>query len=250
MIVVRTCLVLLVAGVLVSASAQVTPLLAPFSSMVSGAVAPPWQIQSIRGRPAASFRVIDVDGTVVEAVASGSVASLIHPVDIGPETMPVLSWRWRILDAVEGSDLYQKSGDDFPARVYVLFDYDLARLPFLARWQLRLVRLVYGDVVPAAALCYVPASGVPRDTIVPNAYTERVRMIVVDDPAMDNNATDKGWRRFERDVVADFKAAFGEPAPRITGVAIAIDSDDTGETARTWFGDLSLSIDPLGSDTH
>lgn len=145
-------------------------------------------------------------------------------------------WRWRIIDAVDGSDLYRKSGDDFPARVYVLFDYDLGRLPFLTRWKLRFARLAYGDSVPGAALCYVPAGQVARETIVPNAYTERVRMIVVDDDAID-----KGWRVFERDVVRDFEAAFGEPAPRIIGIAIATDTDDTGETARTWFGDLTLS---------
>lgn len=209
--------------------------LTPFSGMAPGEVAPPWRLQTIRGRPAASFRIVDRSGGVVEAVASGSVASLIHPVDVDPATAPVLTWRWRIGDAVEGSDLYRRSGDDFPARVYVLFDYDVARLPFAQRWKLRLARLIYGHQVPGAALCYVPAARVARETIAPNAYTGRVRMLVVDD------ATRVGeWRTFERNVVRDFLAAFGEPAPRIVAIAIAIDTDDTGETARAWFGDVAL----------
>jgi uncharacterized protein len=39
---------------------------------------------------------------------------------------------------------------------------------------------------------------------------------------------------------ADFRAAFGEDAPPVSGVAIATDTDNTGETARAWFGDLEL----------
>jgi len=227
--------VLLVTVPVVHAPAELAAALTPFSAMATGEVAAPWRVQAIRGRPATSFRVVDVDGGIVEAASFGSVASLIHPVDVDAATKPLLKWRWRLIDAVEGSNLYRKSGDDFPARVYVLFDYDLGRLPFRTRWQLRLARLVYGDSVPGAALCYVPAGGVARETIASNAYTDRVRMIVVDDDVIDN-----GWREFERDVVQDFEAAFGEPPPRIIGIAIATDTDDTGETARAWFGDVTL----------
>lgn len=214
-----------------------------FSSMPPGEVSPPWRLQAIRGRPAASFRVVARDGGVVEAVASGSVASLIHAVDVDPGDAPVLGWRWRIADAVEGSDLRTKSGDDFPARVYVLFDYDLRLLSFADRWRLRLARLVYGKSVPAAALCYVHARDAEIGTIAPNPYSARVRTIVVDSGTVRTGA----WVGFSRDVAADFEAAFAEPAPRIVGIAIAIDTDDTGETARAYFGDIVLGQNGPGT---
>ena len=88
--------------------------------------------------------------------------------------------------------------------------------------------------MPSAALCYVPADAVPPGTTVPNPYTDRVRMIVVD------RVVTGEWRGFERDVAADFAAAFGEPMPRLTGIAIAIDTDDTGERAASLFGDIVL----------
>lgn len=229
----RLSVVLAVLGVSAAGAGE----LAPFSGMALGEVAGPWRTQSIRGRSPASFRIIDVDGGVVEAAASGSVASLIHPVNIEASTGPTLSWRWRILDTVETSDLYRKSGDDFAVRVYVLFDVDPGKLPFGERWKLRIARLLYGAWVPAAALCYVAANGIDRDTIAPNAYTGRVRMIVVD------AASPGGWRSFERDVASDYRSAFEEPAPGIIGIAIAIDTDDTGESARAWFGDLRLVTD-------
>ncbi len=211
--------------------------LAPFSSMSPGEVSAPWRAQTIRGRPAASFRVVASDGGVVEAAASGSVASLVHAVDVDPDDAPVLVWRWRITDTVEGSDLYAKSGDDFPARVYALFDYDLRRLSFADRWRLRLARLIYGPEVPAAALCYVHARDAEIGTIAPNPYSDRVRTIVVASGPVRSDE----WVGFSRDVVADFEAAFGEPAPPIVGIAIAIDTDDTGETAMAYFGDVLLT---------
>jgi hypothetical protein len=48
------------------------------------------------------------------------------------------------------------------------------------------------------------------------------------------------WVGESRDLNADFRAAFGEDAPPVSGVAIATDTDNTGETARAWFGDLEL----------
>jgi len=231
----RACLILLV---LYWASAARSEPLAPFSGMPPGEIAAPWQMQTIRGRTPAEFRIINENDGIVEAVANAAVASLFHPVQADATSMSILTWRWRVLDAVDGSDLYSKSGDDYPARVYVLFDYDIGGLPFRARWQLRLARLIYGPWVPGAALCYVAANGVKVGTITPNAYTDRVQMIVVAD---EGNRDNGEWQSFSRNIAEDFAAAFGEPAPPVLGIAIAIDTDDTGESAVAWFGDIELS---------
>lgn len=208
--------------------------IAAFSQMEPGMVTGGWRLQTIRGRAPAAFRIIDVDGSVVEAIADGGVGSLVHDVNLGHGDAPTLSWRWRIDEAIDGSNVYKKSGDDFPARVYALFDYDPGRLSFGERWKLRIARLLYGQWVPAAALCYVPADDVPPGTVLPNPYSGRVRVIVVD------SITPGEWRSFERDVTADFATAFGESPPRLAGIAIAIDTDDTGESARALFGDVVL----------
>ncbi|MCC7115602.1 MAG: DUF3047 domain-containing protein, partial [Burkholderiales bacterium] len=39
---------------------------------------------------------------------------------------------------------------------------------------------------------------------------------------------------------ADWRAAFGGEAPPIAGIAIMTDTDNTGETARSWYGDIAL----------
>ena len=226
----------LAAVLLLSMTAVHAELLTPFSAMGVGEVAAPWHLQGIRGRPPAAFRIVERDGPVVEAVAAAAVASLLHPVSADPLTASTLRWRWQIVDPVEGSDIYRRAGDDFPARVYVLFDYDLSRLSLGERWKLRFARLVYGDWVPGAALCYVPARNLETGTMLPNAYSDRIRMVVVDSFAHSGD-----WQSFSRNIAQDYQSAFSEAAPQIIGIAIAIDTDDTRETARAYFGDVSLA---------
>lgn len=212
-----------------------------FSAMAPGGEIRGWQLQTVRGRPPASFALVtDGDGaTVLEAAADGAVAALATELSVDPQQFPVLRWRWKVANLLAASDLRRRDGDDYPARVYVMFDYDPARLPLATRLRLRLARWLYGRQVPAAALCYVWDTRAPPGTVVPNAYTDRVRMIVL------RNADDGAgqWRAERRDVAADFRAAFGEAPPPVSGVAVATDTDDTGEQARAWFGDLAFTAD-------
>jgi len=46
-----------------------------------------------------------------------------------------------------------------------------------------------------------------------------------------------------RDLRADFRRAFGEEAPALIGIAIATDTDNTGENARAWYGDVRLDAE-------
>ena len=53
------------------------------------------------------------------------------------------------------------------------------------------------------------------------------------------------WVDVQRNVSTDYRAAFGDPVPRITGVGIATDSDDTGAHSLAWYGDIGFSDQPL-----
>jgi hypothetical protein len=69
-----------------------------------------------------------------------------------------------------------------------------------------------------------------------NAYTERVRNVVVESgPARLGE-----WIDYARDVADDYRRAFGEAPGRISGVAIMTDADNTKSRASALFGDLTL----------
>ena len=116
------------------------------------------------------------------------------------------------------------------------FDLAPKQLGWFARNKLRIARLLYGKDVPAAALCYVWDTRAPEGTMVPNAYTDRVKMIVVQSGAQQLGE----WVTESRNIHDDYRDAFGAEPPPITSIVIATDTDDTGETATSWFGDLAL----------
>lgn len=213
---------------------------AAFSRLAPGAALPePWRDQGVASsKNRTRYTLVDDGGTtVVRADAVASASALSRTIRAVPAEYPFLRWRWKITNTLKNSDIHSKAGDDFPARLYVMFDYPLDKLSFGARTQLRLARTLHDPTLPAATLCYVWDGKAPTGTLVPSTYTDRVRLIVVESGASRVNQ----WLAVERDVVADFKAAFGDEAPAITGVAIATDTDNTGETATAFFGDISFN---------
>ena len=180
-------------------------------------------------------------GTTVLRVASDRSAStlaLAQRVDLA--ATPLLRWRWRVSRPISASDLRRKAGDDYAARVYVLFDLPPERLSVGDRLKIAAARLLHGADLPAAALCYVWGTAQAVGESGWNAYTDRLRMIVVD-----SGATHAGqWREVVRDVAADFRAAFGDPLPAVSGIAVAADTDNTGELVEARFGDLWFAARP------
>ena len=216
---------------------------ADFSSLQPGDALPAeWQLTTVaRIARHTRYSLTSVHGwTALQAEADASMSSLVRNIDIDAQALPWLNWRWRISALNAKSDLHTKQGDDFPVRIYVFFDYDLMQLSFFERTKIRIARALYGDKLPLAALCYVWASNDPPGTTVWNAYTDRVRMVVASSGA----GRVGQWVTVERNVSDDYRVAFGEPVPRITGVAIATDSDDTGERSLAWYGDIAFSNRP------
>ncbi len=210
-----------------------------FSALQAGAALPDsWQpLGASRSKPPTRYSLVDDGGvTVVRADAAGSVSALSRTLKVNLAEYPVLRWHWKVANILKTSDMRLKAGDDYPARVYVMFDYPLAKLPFAERSKLRLARALHDPNLPAATLCYVWDSRMPAGTMMPSSYTSLMRMIVVESGATRVNQ----WLTVERDVAADFKAAFGEDAPAVSAVAIATDTDNTGETAVAFYGDISF----------
>ncbi|MGB5832804.1 MAG: DUF3047 domain-containing protein [Thiohalocapsa sp.] len=203
-----------------------------------GAFPSGWRVAKLPGVDATRFSMVDVDGvTALRMDAADAGAALFRPVRVDPAETPMLRWRWRVGALIPGSDIRRKDGDDLPARLYVMFDYPLDKLTLIERGKIKLARTVAGDMVPAAALCYVWDSRLRAGTSLWNPYTDRVRIIVVNSGGADLGQ----WVSEERDVAADFRAAFGEEPPRISGIAVGADTDQTGATVSAWFGDIGFS---------
>ena len=222
------------------AAAAASPI-APFSGAAPGGRLPAgWRSFGLRSVPRAEPVMVEDGGaTVLQLRAAAAAGSAVQRLDVDPALAPVLSWRWKVDRVVRGADLARKDGDDYAARVYVTFDVPLDELPFTTRARIVLARVLFGSELPSAALCYVWDNRHAVGTSAWNAYSDRVRMVVL----RNGDANVGEWVDEARDVAEDFRAAFGrqrESLPHVSGVAVSTDTDQTGETVTAWFGDLAL----------
>jgi hypothetical protein len=178
--------------------------------------------------------VKDNDTVVIQAVAEASASGLTREVKINPKEYPIIRWRWKVSNILKKGDVHKKEGDDYPARIYITFEYDPSKLSFFEKAKYKTIKLLYGQYPPLAAINYIWESKAPVGTMVPNPYTDRVLMFVVE------SGTDKlnQWVNEERNIYEDYKKAFGAEPPMISGVAIMTDTDNTGESATTYYGDI------------
>ena len=235
---IRACLGVLLVALLPAAALAAQP--ARFSSAASGTALPTgWSVQPIpKVERQTRFDLVPADGsTVLRARADNAAASLRYKLDVDPAASGQLRWRWKTEHVLDTADLSTKAGDDYAARLYVFFDRKPGQMSFGERVAYKLGRARYGDQIPAAALCYVWDNKQPVGSIRDNAYTGFVKMIV----ATSGKARQGQWVTLQRDVAADYKRAFGTAPPRITGIAIAVDTDNTGESTISYFGDIRFA---------
>ena len=173
-----------------------------------------WRSKVFSGETRYSFE--HQDGRIALRADSHTTASgLFREVDIDLNKTPVLNWEWKIANILIGNNERTKAGDDYPARIYVVFS-DGVRF-----WRTR-------------AINYIWSNNQPIDDSWFNAYTHNAGMIVVESGSIDVGI----WKKEQRNVLADYRRLFGEEPDHVNAVAIMTDTDNTGGVARAWYGDI------------
>lgn len=131
---------------------------------------------------------------------------------------PYLSWRWKVTVLPTGGDVRNKKTDDQAAQVYVLFP------KFPAAVNTRLVGYIWENLTP-------------KDLHVTSRKSSNTRYVVL------RNGTDPlgQWETEKRNVLQDYRNLFQEEPPKVGGVTLMIDSDDTNSTAEGTFDILTFS---------
>lgn len=215
--------------------------LVPLDAGVGPAPPLPWHVAGLpmQTKPFSRFSIVELDGKrVLRLDADRSYGNLVHPLAAG-ESGRFLSWRWRVDVPNERANLRLSGGDDTAAEVCVMFDLPLQALPFVDRQVVRLARAHSTELLPTATVCYVWDAHFPIGTVLDNAFTRRIRMIVV----RGANTPLMAWRSERRDVHADFLRLFGDEAqevPAIVGIGIGADADNTQSRSLAYVADVVL----------
>jgi len=188
-------------------------------------------------KPSTAYELIEHGGTVVlRGVARRSASGLAHRLDLDPEALPRIAWRWQIVRPVPGADHRRAEAEDAPARLVLEFD----RIDRPQRREsagpdfARLLTTPYDG--EHALLMYVWSATEPVGTVIPSPRSTHVKMIVATSGA---EAVGR-WETMSRDYNVDFRAAFGHAPSRLAGVAVMSDSDNTGELGEALYGDILI----------
>ncbi len=184
------------------------------------------------------------DTVVVKAVSNQSASGLTRAISIDPAKYPVIQWQWKVDNILQKGDVTHKDGDDYSARIYITFALDPDRAGYLERLKHGAAKVIFGQDVPYRAISYIWGSNSPAGTMVANPYTDRVMMFVVEG----GDEKVRQWVTEKRNINKDYKQAFGEEPPMISGVAIMTDTDNTRESAIAWYGDIIFTSDQTGSN--
>ena len=170
----------------------------------------------------------DNDRTILIAHSTKSASGKIYKLNLDPQKYPVIKWSWKIDHIIKKGNEKLKEGDDFAVRVYVVFPR--------------------GFFSKTRAICYVWANKLPKGAHVVSPFTTNI--ITVAEDSGDELAG--RWTFHNRNVYEDYKNFFGEEPPKVGAIALMTDSDNTGELAVGYYGDIFLlrstdNVTPLPS---
>lgn len=158
----------------------------------------------------------------IDVLSDKSSAMLYRALQPSESAQRYLSWSWRVDSAPPATDITRKGGDR-PLAVHLCFR-GKPRDGFLD-WMAEVVRpSVEGFSRDHRCLTYVWGGKTATGQMFPNPYmADRGVMIV-----LRGSETPTGkWFAEKIDCARDYLAAFGEPAPKPSFIAISGDSDGT-----------------------
>lgn len=200
-------------------------------------VLPGWSEFKLPGKRGSRYLAGWEDGRrVVVARADASASMLRQRLHVEPAQLGSVEFSWQVPALIPGADLTDVDASDSPVRIVLAFDGDHARLSARNRLAFELAHALTGEAPPFATLIYVWDNKAARETVVHSGRTDRIRKIVVE-----SGAERRGrWLHYRRDIVADYRRAFGEDPGALIGIALMTDTDNTRSTIEASYGAVRL----------
>lgn len=212
---------------------------AAFSRQRPGPVGEPWEpFVVLRGNTPTKYELVEVDGAVALAAdAEEGGTGLYRKIRVDLRRHPVIEFRWRVPPREEGETPLHAAARTSPMlRISLAFHGDVARLDFDDRAKLRLAKMLTVNGLPYASMLYVWKLGHPVGTVLHSPHTDRVRYVVAE-----NSASRVGeWVVIRRNVLEDYRRAFGEEPSDVLAVGLMTDPGDDGSRRRGYYGDITF----------
>lgn len=186
-----------------------------FNADPVGSLPAKWEARGGPGKPTYGIQAETDGNRYLAALSQGSDVQLGTEVKVKPEESPILSWRWRVTQLPKGADERSQKTLDSAASVYAVFG---------SRLFPRILKYVWSTSVPAGSSFKHPASG-------------RMAIIVVHSGPNSSGA----WHGVSRNLIEDYKTAFGSAPGNLIAIGVKTDSDSTRTSAQADYDDIHLA---------
>lgn len=154
----------------------------------------------------------------LQAHSTQSASALYKKLKVDLHNTPYLNWSWRIDQGLPPLNEKEKNGDDYAARIYIVFKTGFTPLS-------------------VRALNYVWSSNNLQDSSWPNAFTEKAIMIPLRTQQDGLHVCQHEKVNIKEDLLKHF-----ESMPKhIEGIVIMTDTDNSGNSASASYGDIYFS---------
>ena len=171
---------------------------------------------TIGGRPAYDFAVVEIDGgRALRMRSHGDHSTIAKKIQIDLNATPWLEWSWRVVALPDRADIRQQATSDAAAHVFVVWP----------RWP---------EVLRARLIGYLWDASLPVGSIHKSQKTASVTFIVVHSGSVQLGQ----WVTERRNVREDYRMAFGEEPENPPVIALSIDTNDTKSSSETFIGQI------------
>ena len=177
-----------------------------FSKAKVGEFPSGWKPRKDAGREV--YSVQETDGLrFLRALARGLGIQAAKEYEWDPKAYPMLAWSWRPVLFPTGSDERRSKTNDSAVAVYAVFPH--------TAWSVKSLKYVWSAVVPVGTRLSSSA-GLTQELVIRNGTDQKGR-----------------WMEERVNILEDYKKFFDETeTPKVSGIAVLTDSDDTKSTAQ------------------
>ncbi|MGE5800148.1 MAG: DUF3047 domain-containing protein [Syntrophaceae bacterium] len=173
---------------------------------------------------------------VLRTESRASASAIVYRNPFNVYEYPRLRWKWKVENVYEKGNARTKEGDDYPLRIYVLFEYDPEKSGPYDKAKYGLAKALYGEYPPHSALNYIWTSREDESGIITNPYASNTKMIVL----QKGKKSLGRWVVEDRNIIADYRRAFGTDPPAMATLGIMNDSDNTKEASVSYVGFIEV----------
>ena len=195
-----------------AASAPMAMVILNATSAQPGHLPDGWQLKVNRGTPDITL-IGEPSGRVLRFKSNKSSFALERGVDVDITQFPLLAWTWKVSEVPAGGDFRRSATDDQAAQVLVAFA------------DRRILTYIWDSSAPKGV--WQSASSIPL---------VRIFALVCRSGREELNQ----WLQETHNLGEDYRKAYGRPPVRVKGIRLQINSQHTGSSAESYFGDISF----------